>query len=217
VRPTLAQPAGNCSAHTQNCGACIVSKNFAVDFECDPHTGGACTYTPTSSSYRSHCHHRPHKLAQKLISHKSAPLILLAGSPSESLRAVDSIDENFFADPRFTHSIPGASVIESLHAERLPLRQHAEPHPNRSAWAAVKRKLARWADLEEIRGQPANKIGGRPPWAARLAFRTFRGGAGADYFADYIGGYTLRHLHTHASRKRSFSGVSREEKAADRI
>jgi hypothetical protein len=38
-----------------------------------------------------------------------------------------------------------------------------------------------------------------------------------DYVMDYIGGYTLRHLHTHASRKRSFSRVSREEKVADRI
>jgi hypothetical protein len=98
-------------------------------------------------------------------------------------------------------------------ALRLPLRQHAEPHPNRSAWAAVKRKLAGWADLEEIRGKPANKIGRRTPRAVVSAFC----GGTADYFADYIGGYTLRHLHTHASRKRCFSGVSRGEKMADRI
>jgi hypothetical protein len=96
----------------------------------------------------------------------------------------------------------------------LPPGQHAEPYPNRSAWAAASCKLAGWPDLEEIGGKPVNKIGRRAPWTDGLALR---GGAAVDYFMDYIGGYTLRHLHTHASRKRSFSGVSRGEKVADRI
>jgi hypothetical protein len=38
----------------------------------------------------------------------------------------------------------------------------------------------------------------------------------ADYIMDYIADYTLRHLLAFASRKRRFSGVSRDEKAADR-
>jgi hypothetical protein len=38
----------------------------------------------------------------------------------------------------------------------------------------------------------------------------------ADYIMDYIADYTLRHLLAFASRKRCFSGVSRDEKAADR-
>jgi hypothetical protein len=38
----------------------------------------------------------------------------------------------------------------------------------------------------------------------------------ADYILDYIADYTLRHLLAFASRKRCFSGVSRDEKAADR-
>ena len=97
----------------------------------------------------------------------------------------------------------------------LPLGQHAEPYPNRSAWAAARCKLAGWSDLEEIRGKPTNKIRRRVPRAAGLAL--VRGGATVDYIMDYIEGYTLRHLHTHASRKRSFSRVSREEKVADRI
>jgi len=71
-----------------------------------------------------------------------------------------------------------------------------------------------WSDLEEIRGKPANKIGRGSPPATVLALLR---GAGLDYFMDYIEGYTLRHLHTHASRKRSFSRVSHEEKVADRI
>jgi hypothetical protein len=75
-------------------------------------------------------------------------------------------------------------------------------------------KLAGWSDLEEIRGKPMNKIGRR---VSRAGLALVRGGAAVDYFMDYIEGYTLRHLHTHASRKRSFSGVSREEKVADRI
>jgi hypothetical protein len=104
---------------------------------------------------------------------------------------------------------PGGAALS------LPLGQHAEPYPNRSAWAAAGCKLAGWSNLEEIRGKPMNKIGRRVPPAAGLAL--VRGGAAADYFMDYIEGYTLRHLHTHASRKRSFSGVSREEKVADRI
>jgi hypothetical protein len=106
---------------------------------------------------------------------------------------------------------PGGATL------RFPLRQHAEPHPNRCAWAADRRKIAGWADLEEIRGQPANKIGRPRPRTACLTFRTYGCGVTAvDYFADYIGGCTLRHLHTHASRKRGFSGVSRGEKVADR-
>jgi hypothetical protein len=60
-----------------------------------------------------------------------------------------------------------------------------------------------------------NKIGRRVPPPAGTAL--VRGGAATDYFMDYIEGYTLRHLHTHASRKRRFSRVSREEKVADRI
>ena len=76
-------------------------------------------------------------------------------------------------------------------------------------------KLAGWSDLEEIRGKPMNKIGRRASWPAGPAL--LGGGAAVDYIMDYIGGYTLRHLHTHASRKRSFSRVSREEKVADRI
>jgi hypothetical protein len=40
ARPTLAQTAGNRSAHTQNCRARILSKNYTVDFEFDPDTGG---------------------------------------------------------------------------------------------------------------------------------------------------------------------------------
>jgi hypothetical protein len=60
-----------------------------------------------------------------------------------------------------------------------------------------------------------NKIGRRAPWATGPAFRD--GAAAVDYIMGYIEGYTLRHLHTHASRKRSFSRVSREEKVADRI
>ncbi len=97
----------------------------------------------------------------------------------------------------------------------LPPGQSAEPYPNRSAWDAARRKLAGGADLEEIRGKPSNKIGRRPPRAAVQAL--LRGGGAMDYFMDYIDGYTLRHLQTRASRKRSFSGVSREEKVADRI
>jgi hypothetical protein len=96
----------------------------------------------------------------------------------------------------------------------LPLGQHAEPYPNRSAWAAARCKLAGWSDLEEIRGKPTNKIRRRVPRAVRALLR---GCAAVDYFMDYIEGYTLRHLHTHASRKRSFSRVSRGEKVADRI
>jgi hypothetical protein len=38
----------------------------------------------------------------------------------------------------------------------------------------------------------------------------------ADYIMDYIADYTLRHLLAFASRKRRFSRVSRDEKAADR-
>jgi hypothetical protein len=72
-----------------------------------------------------------------------------------------------------------------------------------------------WSDLEEIRGKPTNKIGRRVPPATVLAL--LRGGAALDYLMDCIEGYTLRHLHTHASRKRSFSGVSHGEKVADRI
>jgi hypothetical protein len=97
---------------------------------------------------------------------------------------------------------------------RLPSGQHAEPYPNRSAWAAARCKLGR-SDLKEIRGKPANKIGRRVPPATGLTL--LRGVAARDYFMDYIEGYTLRHLHTHASRKRSFSRVSHEEKVADRI
>ena len=79
----------------------------------------------------------------------------------------------------------------------------------------ARRKLAGWSDLEEIRGQPMNKIGRRAPRPAGPAL--LGGGAAVDYFMDYIEGYTLRHLHTHASRKRSFSRVSHGEKVADRI
>jgi hypothetical protein len=96
----------------------------------------------------------------------------------------------------------------------LPPGQNTEPYPNRSAWAAARCKIAGWSDLEEIRGKPTNKIGRRVSRSAVLA--PLRGGA-LDYFMDYIEGYTLRHLHTHASRKRSFSRVCREEKVADRI
>ena len=93
---------------------------------------------------------------------------------------------------------PGGTALS------LPLGQHAEPYPNRSAWAASGCKLMGWSDLEEIRGKPINKIGRRMPLAAGAAF--LGGSAAVDYIMDYIGGYTLRHLHTHASRKRSFSG-----------
>ncbi len=114
-----------------------------------------------------------------------------------------------FAEPGLRQRAkPGSAALS------LPSGQHAEPYPNRSAWAAARRKLGR-SDLEEIRGKPANKIGRRVPPATILAL--LRGVAGPDYFMDYIEGYTLRHLHTHASRKRSFSGVSHEEKVADRI
>ena len=41
-------------------------------------------------------------------------------------------------------------------------------------------------------------------------------GTVADYIVDYIADYTLRHLPAFASRKRCFSGVSRDEKVADR-
>ena len=52
----------------------------------------------------------------------------------------------------------------------------------------ARRKVAWWADLEEIRGQPANKVGRRTPWAACLAFRGLRGVAAAvDYFAEEVG------------------------------
>jgi hypothetical protein len=71
------------------------------------------------------------------------------------------------------------------------------------------------SDLEEIRGKPTNKIGRRAPPATVPAL--LHDAAALDYFMDYIEGYTLRHLHTHASRKRSLSRVSREEKVADRI
>jgi hypothetical protein len=71
------------------------------------------------------------------------------------------------------------------------------------------------SDLEEIRGKPTNKIGRRAPPATVPAL--LRDAAALDYFMDYIEGYTLRHLHTHASRKRGFSGISRGEKVADRI
>jgi hypothetical protein len=104
---------------------------------------------------------------------------------------------------------PGSAALS------LPLRQYAEPYPNRSAWAVARCKLEGWSNLEEIRGKPMNKIGRGAPRAAGPAL--LGGGAAVDYFMDYIGGYTLRHLHTHASRKRSFSRVSREEKVADRI
>jgi hypothetical protein len=70
------------------------------------------------------------------------------------------------------------------------------------------------SDLEEIRGKPTNKIGRRAPPATVPALLR---AAALDYFMDYIEGYTLRHLHTHTSRKRSLSRVSREEKVADRI
>jgi len=45
---------------------------------------------------------------------KSKPLILLAVYPIESLSIIDLTDKIFFADPRVTHWIQGASVIESL-------------------------------------------------------------------------------------------------------
>jgi hypothetical protein len=38
----------------------------------------------------------------------------------------------------------------------------------------------------------------------------------ADYIVDYIADYMLCHLLAFASRKRCFSGVSRDEKVADR-
>jgi hypothetical protein len=40
ARPTLAQTAGNRSAHTQNCWTRIVSKNFAVDLKVNSNWGG---------------------------------------------------------------------------------------------------------------------------------------------------------------------------------
>jgi hypothetical protein len=117
--------------------------------------------------------------------------------------------------PPFTEPGLGQRAKPGGAALSLPLGQHAEPYPNRSAWAAAGCKLAGWSDLEEIRGKPPNKIGRRVSRAAGPAL--ILGDAAVDYFMDYIEGYTLRHLHTHASRKRSFSRVSREEKVADRI
>lgn len=91
-------------------------------------------------------------------------------------------------------------------AVRLPLRQHAEPHPDRSARDAVTRKIAGRSDLEEIHGKPANNIGRRASPAATAAGRP--GGVIVDYLMDYLGRYTLRHLHTHAGRERDFSRFS---------
>lgn len=66
--------------------------------------------------------------------------------------------------------------------------------------------ISRGADLEEIGGQPPNKIGRH---AAGPIFAGFGspGTPAMDYIADYIEGYTLRHLHTLASRRRCFSRV----------
>jgi hypothetical protein len=60
--------------------------------------------------------------------------------------------------------------------------------------------------LEKIHATTAHQIGERAGM----------GGAIADYIMDYIADYTLRHLLAFASRKQCFSGVSRDEKAADR-
>src|SRR5258708_38975438 len=60
------------------------------------------------------------------------------------------------------------------------------------------------ADLEEIRGKPTHKIAWCPPRPSGPARRALGCTFLLDYFADYIAGYTLRHLHTRAGRKRCF-------------
>ncbi|MGY4512362.1 hypothetical protein ACVIN2_005816 [Bradyrhizobium sp. USDA 3650] len=121
---------------------------------------------------------------------------------------------------RCTRDLPSAASIRRTRPEpgspatRLggapPSWAARRASPDRSARDAVTRKIAWRSDLEEIRGKPANNVGRRASPAAAAGRR--RGGAVVDYLMDYLGGYTLRHLHTHAGRTRDFSRFSARRK-----